>query len=136
MNFFQLKVHELHSMKYHMRSIILQSYADDSQLQKTAPPPQIPDLLSMQKCIDDVDVKSWMTLNKLTLNDDKREAMIVSSGRMSQSLSSSFPDSVTVGSASAPLSDTMKTQVSRLVCSANFELCHISSTITYCPQMP
>ena len=45
-------------------SVLHHSYADDSQLQKSAFPHQIPDLfLSMQKCIDDI--KSWMTLNKL-----------------------------------------------------------------------
>ena len=76
-------------------SVLLHSYADDSQLQKYTPPHQIPDLfLSMQKCIDDI--KFWMTLNKLKLNDDKTEAMIVSSGRKSRSLSFSFPDFVTV----------------------------------------
>ena len=52
---------EKHSVLYH-------SYTDNFQLQKSAPPHQIPDLfLSMQKCIDDI--KSWMTLNKLKLND-------------------------------------------------------------------
>ena len=66
-------------------SVLHHSYADDSQLQKSAPPHQIPDLfLSMQKCIDDI--KSWMILNKLKLNDDKSEAMIVSSGQKSRSL--------------------------------------------------
>ena len=68
---------------------------------------QIPDLfLSMQKCIDDI--KSWMTLNKLKLNDDKTEAMITFSGRKSRSLSFSFPDMITVGCASVPLSDSVK----------------------------
>ena len=48
-------------------SILHHSYADDSQLQKSAPPHQIPHLfLSMRKCIDDI--KSWMTLNKLQPN--------------------------------------------------------------------
>ena len=65
-------------------SVLHHSYADDSQLQKSARPHQIPDFLSMQKCIDDT--KSWLTLNKLKLNDDKTEAMIVSSGRKSRSL--------------------------------------------------
>ena len=92
----------------------------------------------MEKCIDDI--KSWMTLNKLKLNDDKTEALIVSSGRKSRSLSFSFLDFITVGCASVPLSDsvknlgvtfdchlTMKTHVSNLVRSANFELRRISS---------
>ena len=88
-----------------------------------------------------------MTLSKLKLNDDKTKAMIVSSGRKSRSLSFSFPDFITVGCASVPLSDsfknlgvtfdchlTVKTHVFNLVCSANFELrgissiCHLLST--------
>ena len=81
-----------------------------------------------------------MTFNKLKLNDDKTEAMIVSSGRKSRSLSFSFPDYIPVGCASVPLSDsvknlgvtfdcllTMKTHISNLVRSANFELRRISS---------
>ena len=81
-----------------------------------------------------------MTLNKLKLNDDKTVAMIVSSGRKSRSLSFSFSDFIGVGCVSVPLSDslknlgvaldfhlTMKTHVSNLVRSANFELRHISS---------
>ena len=43
------------------------------------------------------DIKSWMTMNKLKLNDDKTEAMIVSSGRKSRSFSFSFPDFINVG---------------------------------------
>ena len=114
-------------------------YTDDFQLQKSAPAHQISDLfLFMQKCIDDIN--SWMTLNKLKLNDDKTEAMIVSSGRKSRPLSFSFPDFITVGCAFVPLSDsvknlgvtldrhlTLKTYVSSLVRSANFELRRISS---------
>ena len=113
------------------------SYADDSRLQKSAARHQIPDLFpSMQKCFDDI--KSWMSLNKL--NDDKTEAIIVSSGRKSRSLSFYFQDFITVACASVPLSDsvknlgvtpdchlTMKTHVSNLVRSANFELRRIGS---------
>ena len=88
-------------------SVLHHLYADDSQLQKFAPPHQIPDLfLSMQKCTEDI--KSWMTLNKHTLNDDKTEAMIISSGRKSKALSFSFPDFLTVDCASVPLSDSVK----------------------------
>ena len=85
-----------------------------------------------------------MTLNpgwrRTNLNDDKTEAMIVSSGRKSRSPSSSYPDFISVGFASVSLSDsvknlavtlncylTMKTHVSNLVRSANFELRRISS---------
>ena len=71
-------VTEQHSVPHH-------SYADDSQVQNSASPHQIPNLfLSMQECTDDI--KSWMTLNKLKLIDNKTEAMMVSSGRKSRSL--------------------------------------------------
>ena len=42
----------------------------------------------MQKCVDDV--KTWMTVNKLKLSEDKTEAMNLSPDRESRSLSSSF----------------------------------------------
>ena len=47
-----------------------------------------------------------MTDNKLKLNDDKTEVMIISSSRMSTALS--IPDSFDIGNASVPLSDTVK----------------------------
>ena len=83
--------------------------------------------------------QNWVTENKLILDKDKTEAMIVSSGTKSRSLSSSFTES-SLDSASVPMSDwikhlgvtldchlTMKTHISNLVCSANFEVHHISS---------
>ena len=46
------------------------SYADDLQVQISAPPEEISELLhSMQSCINDV--KSWATANMLKLNDKK-----------------------------------------------------------------
>ena len=81
-----------------------------------------------------------VTLNKLKQNDDKTEAMTVTSNRKSRSLFFPFPYPISVGSASVPFSEsvkdlgvtldchlTMKTHVSNLVRSANFELCYISS---------
>ena len=67
-------------------SILHHSYADDSQLQNSATPDRLPDLIdSMRLCIDDI--KDWMTDNKLKLNDDKTEVMIISFSRMSTALS-------------------------------------------------
>ena len=51
-------------------SIIHNSFADDLQLQMSAPPDRISELLhSMQLCISDV--KAWATANMLKLNDSK-----------------------------------------------------------------
>ena len=118
-------------------SILHHSYADDSQLQNSATPDRLPDLIdSMRLCIDDI--KDWMTDNKLKLNDDKTEVMIISSSRMSTALS--IPESFDIGNASVPFSDTvknlgvtldchlsLKTHVLNVVRTANFELRRISS---------
>ena len=90
----------------------------------------------MRLCIDDI--KDWMTDNKLKLNDDKTEVMIISSSRMSTALS--IPDSFDIGNAPVPFSDTVKnlgvtldchlsliTHVPHLVRTANFELRRIGS---------
>ena len=51
-------------------SIIHHSFADDLQLQMSAPPDIISELLhSMQSCVSDV--KAWATANMLKLNDNK-----------------------------------------------------------------
>ena len=83
-----------------------------------------------------------MSSNKLKLNDDKTEAMIVFSQRMSMSLS--VPDSLTVGTSNVMFSQSVSTlgvmldthlivknQVINLVRSANFELRRINSTRHY-----
>ena len=54
--------------------------ADDLQLQMSAPPDRISELLhSMQSSISDV--KAWATANMLKLNDSKTELMLVTSKR-------------------------------------------------------
>ena len=51
-------------------SIIHHLFADDLQLQMSAPPDIISELLhSMQSCMSDV--KAWATANMLKLNDSK-----------------------------------------------------------------
>ena len=98
--------------------------------------PSWPYIDSMRLCIDDI--KDWMTGNKLKLNDDKTEVMIISSSRMSTALS--IPESFDIGNASVPFSDTvknlgvtldchlsLKTHVLNVVRTANFELRRISS---------
>ena len=61
-----------------IHSIIHHSFADDLQLQMSAPPDRISELLhSMQSCINDV--KASETANMLKLNDNKTELMLVAS---------------------------------------------------------
>ena len=118
-------------------SVIDHSFADDTQLQKSADPCQVDNAIhSMESCIRDV--KSWMTHNKLRLNDDKTEALVVSSQRMSASIS--LPESLLVGNARVPFSKSaknlgvtidpnlsMQTQVIILIRSINHELRRISA---------
>ena len=94
----------------------------------------------MQECIHNVRV--WMSSKKQKLNDDKTEAMIVSSQRMSTSLP--MPDSPTVSTSNVRFSQsvktlsvaldmllTMKNQVVNLVRTANFEPRRINSIRHY-----
>ena len=61
-------------------TIMHHSFADDIQLRMSAPPTKISELLhSKQSCISDV--KAWETANKLKLNDNKTELMLVNSKR-------------------------------------------------------
>ena len=74
--------------------IIHHSLADDLQLQMSAPPDRISELLhSMKSCISDV--KAWATANMLKLNDNKTELMLVTSKRTKHL--HSLPTSITIG---------------------------------------
>ena len=80
-------------------SVSNQSFADDTQLLHSCPPDQIhATVLTMQTRISDV--KTWMTPDKLKLDDDKTEAVLIKSNR------TTFPDaqptSLRVGSADSP----------------------------------
>ena len=86
-------------------SIIQHSFADDLQLQMSAPPDGICELLhSMQSCISDV--KAWATENMLKLNDNKTELMLVTSKRTKHL--HSLPTSVTMGNAQIPIKQSVK----------------------------
>ena len=77
-------------------SIMHNSFADDLQLQMSAPPDRISELLhSMQSCI--CDVNAWATANMLKLNDNKTELMLVTSNRTKHL--HSLPSSITMGNA-------------------------------------
>ena len=74
-------------------SIIHHSFSDDLQLQMSAPPDRISELLhSMQSCISDV--KAWATANMLKLNDNNTYLMLVTSKRTKHL--HSLPTSITI----------------------------------------
>ena len=85
-------------------SIIHHSFADDLQLQMSAPPDRISELLhSMQSCISDV--KAWATANMLRLNDNKTELMLVTSKRTNHL--HYLPTSITIGNAQIPFKQSV-----------------------------
>ena len=86
-------------------SITHHSFADDLQLQMSAPPDRISELLhSMQSCISDV--KAWKTVNMLKINDNKTELMLVTSNRTKHL--HSLPTSITIGNAQIALIQSVK----------------------------
>ena len=77
-------------------SIIHHSFAHDLQLQMSAPPDNISELLhSIQTCISDV--KTWATANMPKFTDNKTELMLVTSKRTKHLHSQST--SITTGNA-------------------------------------
>ena len=86
-------------------SIIHHSFADDLQLQMSAPPNRISEQLhSMQSCI--TDVTAWATSIMLKLNDDKTERMLVTSNRTKHL--HSLPTSITMGNAQILFKQSVK----------------------------
>ena len=97
-------------------SIIHHSFADDLQLQMSAPPDRISELLlSVQSCISDV--KAWATASMLKINDSKTELMLVTSKR-SKHLHN-LPTSITICNAQI----SFKQSVNNLGFSLN---CHLT----------
>ena len=118
-------------------SIIHHSFADDLQLQMSAPPDRVSELLlSMQSCM--CDVKAWATANMLRLNDNKTELMLVTSKRTKHL--HCLPTSITIGNAQIPFKKsvknlgfalyfhlTMNAHVSNIARNCYFELCRLAS---------
>ena len=85
-------------------SIIHHSFADDLQLQMSAPPDRISELFhSMQSCISDV--KAWATANMLKLSDSKTELMLVTSKRTRHL--HNLPTSITISNAQIPFKQSV-----------------------------
>ena len=69
-----------HNLNYHF-------YADDSQLYLSIKPNDIHDLVfSLEKCI--LEVKDWMSTNKLKLNDEKTEIILINPKKYDVNVSS------------------------------------------------
>ena len=83
-------------------SIMHLSFADDLQLQMSAPPDIISALLhSIQSCL--CDVKAWATANMLKNNDNKTELMLITSNRTRHL--HGIPTSITIGNAQIPFKE-------------------------------
>ena len=109
-------------------SIIHHSFADDLQLQMSAPPDRISELLhSMQSCISDV--KAWATANMLKLNDNKTELMLVTSKRSKHLYS--LPTSITIGNAQIPFKKSVKNLGFTLDCHLTMNA-HVSNIARTC----
>ena len=109
-------------------SIIHHSFADDLQLQMSAPTDRISELLhSMQSCISDV--KAWATANILKLNDSKTELMLVTSKR-SKHLHN-LPTSITIGNAQIPFKQSVKNLGFTLDCHLTMNA-HVSNIARTC----
>ena len=86
-------------------TIMHHSFADDLQLQMSAPPDGISELLhSMQSCISDV--KAWATENMLKLNDNKTAHMLVTSNRTKHL--HGLSTSITIGNAQILFKQSVK----------------------------
>ena len=86
-------------------SIIHHSFADDVQIQMSAPPDRLSELLhSIQSWISDV--KVWATANMLKRNDSKTDLMLVTSNR-SKHLHN-LPTSITIGNSQIPIKQSVK----------------------------
>ena len=109
-------------------TIIHHSFADDLQLQISAPPDRTSDLLySRQYCISDV--KAWASANMLKLNDNKTELMLVTSKRTRHL--HSLPTSITIGNAQIPLKNSVKNLGLTLDCHLTMNA-HVSNIARTC----
>ena len=108
-------------------SIIHHSFADDLQLQMSAPPDRISELLhSMQSCISDV--KAWVAANMLKLNDNKTELLVTS--KRTKHLHS-LPTSITIGNAQIPFKKSVKNLGFTLDCNPTMNA-HVSNIDRTC----
>lgn len=118
-------------------------YADDTQLQDSAPPRDLSIILhNISLCISSI--KDWMLQNKLCLNDSKTEALCVGSQKSLSLVSDHFLE---VGGTEIPFQKSvrdlgvwidstlsMHEQISQICRSCNFQLRKISSVRSFLTQ--
>jgi hypothetical protein len=86
-------------------SIKHECFADDTQLVKSGRLDELPEVISKtQNCISDL--KSWMSSNKLQLNEDKTDVMLVVPPSMRND--PSIPTSLTIGDTSIEFSTQVR----------------------------
>ena len=86
-------------------SVNHQLFADDTQLQKSAPLSEIDNLTKeLRACTNDI--IPWMTENQLKLNDDETEALLFTFFSSSKPANISLPDSITLGCHNISFSDS------------------------------
>ena len=108
-------------------SIIHHSFADDIQLQMSAPHDRITELLhSMKSCISDV--KAWTTVNMLKLNDNKTELMLVTLKRTKHL--HNLATSITIGNDKIPFKQSVKN-----LGFTSLSSCHECTCLQYCTDM-
>ena len=86
-------------------SVSSQSFADDTQIRDSCPPDQLDAAVCrVQGCVDDV--KRWMTCNKLKLNDEKTEILLIHP--KNKPLPPSAPSSISIGNSDITLSSSAR----------------------------
>ena len=109
-------------------SIIHHSFADELQLQISAPPDKISELLhSMQSCI--FDVKTWATVNMLRHNGNKTELMLVTSKSTKHLYN--LLTSISIGNTQIPFKQSVKNFGITLDCHLTMNA-HISNIAQIC----
>ena len=86
-------------------SVSSQSFADDTQIHDTCLPGQLDStVLRVRECVDDV--RRWMTCNKLKLNDDKTEILLIHP--QNKPLPPSAPSFISIGNSNITLSTSAR----------------------------
>ena len=89
-------------------------FADDNQVYKDTHSARVQQTTNVTQDRFSSDIKSWVALNKLQLNDSQTKAMLVRSNRVS--VSSPLPSVFYLGSSVTPLSGRVKNLGATLYC--------------------